>query len=204
MTAKDPRYVGTAMPDWDWWRLLWPDPEGALRALGAFFPGQRVLDLCCGDGFFTAPLTHILGDEGAVIGVDLDPAMLARNRQEVAARGRPIVRWIEADAARLADMKLDVCDAALFANTLHGVPDKLALARAVRALLRPGAPFAVINWHAAGSRDETPVLGVPRGPAPELRLSPEAAAAAVEPGGFRLIGVVELSSYHYGAVFAAA
>lgn len=199
----DPRYVGTSMPDWDWWRVLWPDPEGALRALGSFFPGLRVLDLCCGDGFFTAPLSRILGDDGAIVGIDLDPSMLARCRAEVEAHGLSIAIWREADAGRLADLDLGRFDAALLANTLHGIPDKTGIAGVVRGLLKPGAPLVVVNWHAARSREATPVLGQPRGPAPELRLSPEACADAVEPAGFRLIRTVELTSYHYGAVFAA-
>ena len=39
-------------------------------------------------------------------------------------------------------------------------------------------------------------------PATELRMTPEATIAAVEPGGFKFREIVKVSPYHYGAVFA--
>jgi hypothetical protein len=82
----------------------------------------------------------------------------------------------------------------------HGVPDKTRLARAVANVLGPHGLFAIVNWHAR-PRDETPILGGPRGPATELRMTPEVTRAAVEPAGFRLRQLEELPPYHYGAVF---
>ena len=81
------------------------------------------------------------------------------------------------------------------------MPDKPRLSKAVHVALRPAGLFAIINWHAR-PREETPVLGQPRGPDTELRMSPEATREAVEPGGFRLRDMVDVSPYHYGAVFA--
>ena len=48
---------------------------------------------------------------------------------------------------------------------------------------------------------QTTILGEPRGPATELRITPQATIAAVEPYGFNLRDVVEVGPYHYGAVF---
>ena len=75
MEAGDSRlFPATAMPDADWWQALWPDPAETLAALGVA-PGMVVVDLCCGDGHFTAPLATLAAKTYAV---DLDPAMLAR------------------------------------------------------------------------------------------------------------------------------
>ena len=52
-------FPATSMPDRDWWAALWPDPEGVLRQVGVE-PGMTVLDLCCGDGYFTAPLARLV------------------------------------------------------------------------------------------------------------------------------------------------
>ena len=86
------------------------------------------------------------------------------------------------------------------ANAFHGVPERSRLARAVRAALRPRGKFAIVNWHAK-PRNETTILGEPRGPATELRMSPQATIADVEPAGFKLDRIVELPPYHYGAIF---
>ena len=51
-------FPATLMPDHDWWAALWPDPEATLRAIGVR-PGMTVIDLCCGDGYFTAPLAKM-------------------------------------------------------------------------------------------------------------------------------------------------
>ena len=45
------------------------------------------------------------------------------------------------------------------------------------------------------------ILGEPRGPKTELRLSPQQTIAAVEAGGLKLARLIELPPYHYGAIF---
>jgi len=190
-------FPATVMPDRDWWAALWPDPEATLRALG-ITPEMTVLDLCCGDGWFTAPLARLTG--GKVYALDLDPAMLAAARAEVDRAGAAVLGWIAGDARDLDTLLQEKVDYALIANTFHGVPDQTGLARSVAAILRPDGRFAIVNWHAR-PREETPVLGQPRGPKTELRMTPEATRAVVEPAGFTLESVVELPPYHYGAVF---
>ena len=70
----------------------------------------------------------------------------------------------------------------------------------MRAALKPGGLFAIINWHQR-PREETTVLGEPRGPRTELRLSLEQTIEAVESSGLSLVRLVEVPPYHYGAVF---
>jgi hypothetical protein len=89
------------------------------------------------------------------------------------------------------------------ANAFHGVPERTRLASGVANALVPRGRFAIVNWHAR-PREQTTILGVPRGPATELRITPEVTRAAVEPAGFKLRQVVELPPYHYGAIFAKA
>jgi hypothetical protein len=52
------------------------------------------------------------------------------------------------------------------------VPDKVRLSGEVRSVLKSGGLFAIVNWHAR-PREETIVLGEPRGPATEFRIDPE-------------------------------
>lgn len=191
-------FPATGMPDWDWWRELWPDPDKVLRDLDVV-SGMRGLDLCCGDGYFTPAYRRILGADGTLYCLDLDPHMLAAARAHVDASGAGACVWIEGDARavdRLVEARLDFV---LIANTFHGVPDKTAMARAVARVLAPGGRFAVVNWHAR-PRAETPVLGAPRGPADAMRMTPAAVEGVVAPAGLVLDRLVELPPYHYGAV----
>jgi predicted methyltransferase len=93
-----------------------------------------------------------------------------------------------------------LADLVLIANTFHGVPDKARLATAVTAVLKPGGWFLVVSWHRR-PREETIVLGEPRGPWTEMRMTPNDVTAVVKPAGLRLARVVELPPYHYGAIF---
>lgn len=59
MSEQDEFFPATAMPDNAWWSALWPEPGDVVRRLG-IETGMTVLDLCCGDGYFTAPLRNWL------------------------------------------------------------------------------------------------------------------------------------------------
>jgi len=189
-------FPATAMPDPDWWQALWPRPQKVLAALGVR-PDMEVIDLCCGDGLFTAPLALTVR---RVIAIDIDPGMLALARVRIAAAGATNCDLIEGEAYAVAELARQPVDFVLIANTFHGVPDKLRLARAVATVLKPAGRFAIINWHRR-PREETTVLGQPRGPQTELRMTPADVAATVEPAGLNPVGVIELPPYHYGATF---
>jgi ubiquinone/menaquinone biosynthesis C-methylase UbiE len=189
-------FPATAMPDADWWQALWPRPGNVLAALG-IGPDMEVVDLCCRDGLFTAPLARMVLH---VVAIDLDPKMLDAARARVAAAGLANCDFVEGDAYAVADLVRRPVDFVLIANTFHCVPDKPRLARVVATTLKPGGCFAVVNWHRR-PRDETTVLGQPRGPQTEMKMTPADVATTVEPAGLKLVRVVELPLYHYGAIF---
>ena len=197
MTLQDRMFSASEMPDRDWWQVLWPDPEGIVKTLGVRC-GMEVVDLGCGYGYFTAPLARQVGP-GHVIAIDIDSEMLERARVECGAMTNCI--WCRGDAMELGRLISDPVDFVLFANALHGVPDKTALAEQVWDMLRPGGRIAIVNWHPI-ARELTVVCGKPRGPDTRLRLSPAQTCEAMEPAGFTLEAVVEFPPYHYGAIFA--
>lgn len=196
MELQERLFPATIMPDQDWWQTLWPDPDATIRALG-IGTGMTVVDLCCGDGYFTAAIARRVGT-GHVVGFDLDPGMLAQAKAACGAVTN--CTWIAGDAMDLARLVDQRADYVLIANTFHGVPDQPALARVVAAILKPGGRFTVVNWYPL-PREQTTVLGQARGPRTEMRLSPEVVQAVVEPAGFSLESVVDLPPYHYGAIF---
>ena len=75
--------------------------------------------------------------------------------------------------------------------------------KAVGEALKPKGHFAVVNWHQR-PREETTILGEPRGPKTEMRMSPEKTIKSVEAGGLKLTQLVEVPPYHYGVVFERA
>lgn len=137
-------FPATSMPDRNWWSALWPDPEGTLRQLG-IAPDMSVLDLCCGDGYFTAPLAKLVG--GKVYAHDLDPVMIERAKEEVLRQGTSVRKWINADALDAAHHLSATVDCVLMANAFHGVPDQTRLAAVIHKVLRPGGILVIVNWH---------------------------------------------------------
>jgi SAM-dependent methyltransferase len=198
MTDQIPGFFeGTGMPDPGWWEALWPDPTRVLTDVGVA-PGMRVVDLCCGDGWFTLPLARIAR---SVVAIDINAKMIEAAKVRLAERGGvPNCTFAVADGYDIARAAHEAVDHVFLANAFHGVPDRPRLARAIHDVLKPGGLFAVINWHAR-PREQTTVLGEPRGPATDLRMTPEKTIAEIELGGLRLRNRVEVSPYHYGAVF---
>jgi ubiquinone/menaquinone biosynthesis C-methylase UbiE len=159
--------------------------------------GMEVIDLCSGDGWFTLPLAMIAK---RVVAIDIDPALLEVARSRLAEGGVSNCEFRAGDAYRLADLAPRRADLVFMANAFHGVPDRPRLARAVRDALKPNGRFAIVNWHAR-PREETVVLGEPRGPRTELRLSPAQTVEAATAGGLKHAGTIEVPPYHYGALF---
>jgi SAM-dependent methyltransferase len=189
-------FDGTEMPTAGWWEALWPDPAKVLRAIG-LESGMDVVDLCSGDGWFTLQIAKIASH---VVAVDLDSKLLDVTKLRLGEAGISNCDYVAGDAYEIAKLVPRRVDLVFMANAFHGVPDRLRLARAVREVLNPSGRFAIVNWHQR-PREETTILGEPRGPRTELRMSPDQTISAVEPAGFRPLQVVEVLPHHYGVVF---
>ena len=197
MTERSPAFFeGTEMPTAGWWEALWPDPAGVLAAVG-LKSGTEVIDLCSGDGWFTL---HIAKIARHVTAVDIDPGLLDVARHRLNESGMANCDFVAGDAYELVHLVSRPADFVFMANAFHGVPARPRLARVVRRVLRAQGRFAIVNWR-AHPREETVILGEPRGPKTELRLSPEQTIKDVESSGLKLAELVEIPPYHYGAVF---
>jgi arsenite methyltransferase len=120
------------------------------EALGAS-PGERILDVGCGPGFYAAELLDQVGDEGSVVAVDASEQMLA-----VAAHrceGRANVSFHQADVTALP-VEDGGFDRAVSVQVLEYVPDLDAAIRAIERALRPGGraviwdvDWTTVSWH---------------------------------------------------------
>ena len=197
MSTKPPGFFdGTEMPNAGWWEALWPDPAGVLAAVGVK-PNMAVMDLCSGDGWFTLQIAMLARH---VVAIDIDANLLDVARHRLAEGGVTNCDFVAGNAYELSRLWPHPVGFVFLANAFHGVPDRARLARSVHDALAPSGLFAVVNWHQR-PREETTILGEPRGPRTELRMSPEQTTQAVEAGGLKLTRVVEVPPYHYCAVF---
>lgn len=100
-------------------------------------PGQRVLDVACGTGALTCAAAERVAPGGAVVGLDVNPAMLA-----VARRKRTSIEWRDGRAESLpfADASFD---AVVSQFGLMFFDDRVAALREMHRVLKPGGRLVV-------------------------------------------------------------
>jgi len=108
--------------------------------------GDNLVDVACGTGVVARAAAERVGPEGAVAGLDLNPAMLA-----VAHRLAPSIDWREGDVASMPfdENTFDVatCQAAIFF-----FPDPTAALSEMRRVTRPGGRVAVQAFSILGAQ----------------------------------------------------
>lgn len=108
-----------------------------LSAAGARV-GSRVLDVACGTGIVARRAAELVGDDGVVVGVDLNEAMLA-----VARRIAPEIDWRQgsADSLPVADSSFDAVTCQM---AMMFFPDRTAAFAEMARAARPGGSVAVV------------------------------------------------------------
>jgi ubiquinone/menaquinone biosynthesis C-methylase UbiE len=130
------------------------------------------------------------------VAIDIDAGLLTVARKRLAESGVSNCSFVAGDAYKLDELWPTPVNFVFMANAFHGVPDKPQLARVVRQALKPTGVFVIVNWHPR-PREETIVLGEPRGPRTELRMSPDQTIKAAEVDGLKFSKLVDVPPYHY-------
>jgi SAM-dependent methyltransferase len=128
--------------------------------------GQRVLDVACGTGVVARAAGDIVGPQGHVVGIDLNPAML-----EVARTARPDLEWRQGDAEDLP-FETGSFDVALCQSALFFFPDP---GRAVREMARVVGTAGTVAIQTYAPLAEQPAYGpfmevIARHAGPEARV----------------------------------
>jgi SAM-dependent methyltransferase len=118
-------------------------------------PGERILDMGCGPGFYAAELLEEVGTDGSVLGVDVSTAMLGVARKRTQGSANADFREGEATALPVEDGEFD---AALTVQVLEYVEDATAGLRELHRALRPGGRVVVwdVDWTTLSWHSEDP------------------------------------------------
>ena len=113
-------------------------------ALGAQ-PGESIVDVGCGPGFYVAELLEEVGSEGSVLGIDPAEAMLALAAKR--CEGHSNASFAQADASSLPTADASY-DAVLSVQVMEYVPDVGAALEEIRRVLRPGGRLVIwdVDW----------------------------------------------------------
>lgn len=122
-----------------------------LLTFAAPLAGEQVLDVACGTGVVARHVAARVGNKGSVIGLDIDPSMLAVARQIPPPTGAPIF-WREGDAQALP------YDASSFDLVLcqHGIQYFKDPERALVEMRRVLVPTGRLAVNVLASLEENP------------------------------------------------
>lgn len=107
-------------------------------------PGERVLDVACGTGVVARHVAPQVGLSGAVVALDISPAMLAVARSIPPTEGATIV-WQEGSALALP-FPAGAFDLVLCQQGLQFFPDRATATREMRRVLGPHGRVALSVW----------------------------------------------------------
>jgi ubiquinone/menaquinone biosynthesis C-methylase UbiE len=105
--------------------------------MGAFKPGERVVDLGSGGGFDCFVAAEQVGREGRVVGIDMTEEMLARSRNAAAALGLPNVEFRQ---GLIEDLPVENgwADVVMSNGVINLCADKRQVFAEVMRVLKPG------------------------------------------------------------------
>lgn len=106
--------------------------------------GHRVLDVACGTGIVARHAAARVAPTGAVVGLDLNPGMLATARRIAAAAGLAIdFKQGDVNEMRFSEATFD---AVFCQQGLQFFVDKAAALREMRRVLAPGGVVGIAVW----------------------------------------------------------
>jgi ubiquinone/menaquinone biosynthesis C-methylase UbiE len=174
-------------------RAVWQQPARIVGAL-ALAPGMMVADVGAGTGYFERALSAAVGPTGAVLAVEVEPALVthlrARAEREGTANVVPVLG--SADDPRLPAGRVD---RVLLVDTYHHVNDRVAYFRRLGRALAPGGRIVVVDWEKRADAV---------GPPLDHRLAREQVLAELARAGYAAVGDGARLPHQYVLVFRVA
>ena len=140
-------------------------------------PGQVICDMGCGNGFYTLQLARLVGPEGRVLAVDIQPEMLHMLDERAKAEKIDNIELIDGTAVdpRLPEGKVDLI---LLVDVYHEFSHPEAMLQAMRKSLKPDGRIALVEFR----------LEDPNVPIKLLhKMSKKQILKEIPPNGFRLV-----------------
>jgi SAM-dependent methyltransferase len=167
-------------------------------------PGERVLDVGCGNGSTTIEAAARVRPGGVAVGVDVSPPMLGLARRRATASGVTGTEFVQADAQVHAFDGASF-DAVISRNGLMFFEDPDAAFANLARSLRPGGRIAFVapqgpdrsEWIMAAGIAAAPHIGIPQGlgpnaPGPYGLADPDRTRAILERARFTSISIESL------------
>lgn len=119
-------------------------PQLVLDAL-ELRPGQAVADLGCGSGYYSFRMAELVGNDGRVFAVDIEPRMLDFVRERARRERVTSIETVTATAENpnLAPQSIDLL---LMVDVYHELEYPFEVMQKVRSALKPGGRVALVEF----------------------------------------------------------
>jgi arsenite methyltransferase len=198
--AQEPQTAHHGFRDTEYWarafeapeRAKWQKPDQVVSALN-LKPGQTVVDIGAGTGYFTRRFARVVGPSGRAIGLDIEPGMIEYMHTDAKKLNLSNyqARLVKPDDPELAPRSADLI---FFCDVLHYIDDRVAYLRKLEPALKPGGRVAVIDFKKTA----------PLGPPAPMKIPVQEMIAQFNKAGYRVVNDHQFLPYQYFLEFAPA
>jgi ubiquinone/menaquinone biosynthesis C-methylase UbiE len=121
-------------------------PQLVLDAL-QIQPGQSVVDLGCGSGYYAFRMSNLVGASGKVFAVDIEERMLQFVRERAQREGITNITPVRATASD-PNLPPNSVDLLLMVDVYHELEFPFEVMQKVREALKPGGRVALVEYRA--------------------------------------------------------
>ena len=168
-------------------RLLWQNTDQILSDIG-LKPGDTMVDIGCGDGFFSLPAAKLVGRDGLIYAIDASDEAIAQLKTKASGLDLANIRAVVADAEKFTACR-HCADIILMANVLHDFENPLKVLANARELLKPEGTVVDLDWKKEPRQQHGPPL--------EKRLSQDEASAILNQAEFKVTNNILSGPFHY-------
>jgi ubiquinone/menaquinone biosynthesis C-methylase UbiE len=154
--------------------------------------GATVCDLGCGNGFYAVKLAQLVGAQGTILAVDIQPEMLGLLRARAESASLLNIRPILATVVdpRLPENQIDLV---LLVDVYHEFSHPAEMLYAIHRSLKPTGKVALVEF-----RQEDPQVPIK----PLHKMSKTQIMKEIPPAGFKLVGQFDRLPWQHVMLFA--
>lgn len=167
-------------------RRTWQNPEEILIHIG-LKTGQTLIDIGCGEGFFSLPAARQVGPQGLVHAIDSNPESMALLKQKAAQEGLKNIH-LRVQEAEAGPVCLGCADFVFLGIVLHDFRDPLMALQNARRMLKASGRLVNLDWK------KEPMT---KGPPLEIRFDQSTAAGLMRKAGLEVQKSEEYGPYTY-------
>lgn len=171
---------------------MFTDPNKNLEQFD-IAPMMKVADFGAGSGYYALTLGKLVGEDGRVYAIDIDPELLLKIYGDAKTHRLTNIDVLQGDMEKPegSNLKSESIDRGIVSNLLFQITDKNAVLREVFRVMKKQGKVLIVDW-------EDSFGGL--GPKKEMIFSKESARKLLKEVGFVFDREISAGNHHYGII----